>query len=664
MSAPLAPATAYNLLTLPTNPSQRRFAFLIGAILLTLSIAAIPYTKVQLPEFQAYQPALFSTVISFELITAYVFFTQFWLERSPAILVLVAGYLYSCGMSLMYLLTFPNTFTPTGLFHAGTQTAPWLYLLWHGGFPLSILLYLAVDVKFGTKPLSVQVARRLSIAVPAAVCGLIVGFAYATTALHDHLPILLNQGKLTPLFLYGLATPIIVISLAALVLYYVVTRGRTVTSVWLCVAILASALDVTIILLGGKRFSLGWYVSRWNTFISANIVLAGMIYEFTKMYNKMAILYRKVTDSEHQFKELLLESQASERKIAEQSRIIEQMLESSREAIVLCGEDGRVIFANRRLEQFFGRASIPGESFADYCSDMMLTRGLLTERLEEYWAGRAEPFYERMRFVTDEGETRHFECYVIPVAAETEGKPSGHLVGFRDRTDEEKLDEAKDQFVSTISHEIRTPLSSIVGFIEILANRNVTEEKRSVYIGIIHKEANRLANLINDFLDLQRLTSGKMTLHYRQLDMAALLKELIAQWQGKDHHHIELYEPGHGVYVHGDEDRLKQVFHNLLSNAIKYSPAAAKVELHLSAEGGTVSVKVRDYGLGIPQDAMDMLFTRFYRVDNSDRRKIGGTGLGLSIVKEIVEAHQGKVLVESTLGEGTTFMVKLREEKV
>lgn len=227
-----------------------------------------------------------------------------------------------------------------------------------------------------------------------------------------------------------------------------------------------------------------------------------MIYEFTKMYNKMAILYRKVTDSEHQYKELLLESQASERKIAEQSRIIEQMLESSREAIVLCGDDGRVIFTNRRLEQFFGRASVPGESFSEYCSDMMLTRGLLTERLEEYWAGGTEPFYEKMRFVTDEGETRHFECYVIPVAVEAEGKRSGHLVGFRDRTDEEKLDEAKDQFVSTISHEIRTPLSSIVGFIEILATRNVSEEKRGIYIGIIHKEANRLVNLINDFLDL------------------------------------------------------------------------------------------------------------------------------------------------------------------
>lgn len=183
MSAPQAPAAAYNLLTLPANSSQRRFAFLIGAILLILSIAAIPYIRVQLPELQAYQPALFSTVICFELITAYVFFTQFWIERSPAILVLVAGYLYSCGMSLMYLLTFPNTFTPTGLFHAGTQTAPWLYLLWHGGFPLSILLYVAVDAKYGKKPLSVRIARWLSIAVPAAVCGMVAGFTYVTTAL-------------------------------------------------------------------------------------------------------------------------------------------------------------------------------------------------------------------------------------------------------------------------------------------------------------------------------------------------------------------------------------------------------------------------------------------------------------------------------------------------
>lgn len=666
MSLPQAPA--YNLLTLPTNMSQRRFAFFIGALLCFISLAAIPYARIQLPEVAAYQPALFSTAVSFELITAYVLFTQFMIHRSPSILVLVAGYLYNSGMSLMYLLTFPRIFSETGLFHAGIQTAPWLYILWHGGFPISILLYMVLERKTDRQPWSIRKAKTWSMLMTVGIAALIGLFTYSSTVLHDRLPALLNQGKLTPLFLYGMAIPIVLISLLTLLLYYRTTRGGTVTSIWLCVALLASALDVAIVLCGGKRFSVGWYIARGNTFVCSNIVLAGMIYEFTKMYYRMTVLYQKVSDSEHQYKVLLGESQEAERKIAEQSKIIERMLESSREGIVMCGDDGLVIFANRRLEQYFGKPVHPGESMADYCSDMVLARGLLRERLEEYFLQPSKPIFERMVYVTDQGESRHFECYVIPVTdeeadeiEEKEGYRRGHLIGFRDRTDEERLDEAKDQFVNTISHELRTPLSSIVGFVEILATRTLTEDKRQAYIGIIQKEANRLANLINDFLDLQRLTSGEQAFHSSTLDMGLLLKELADQWQGKDQHSMELFLPGRKVHVQGDEDRLKQVFHNLISNAIKYSPSASRVELHLEAARGEVLIKVRDYGLGIPEEAMPMLFTRFYRVDNSDRRKIGGTGLGLSIVKEIIQAHHGEVTVESTLGQGSTFTVRLRE---
>ncbi|WP_438445338.1 MASE4 domain-containing protein [Gorillibacterium sp. sgz5001074] len=664
MSPPQAPA--YNLLTLPTNAAQRRFAFLIGALVCVISLAAIPYTRVQLPELQAYQPALFSTVISFELITAYVLYTQFWIERSPSTLVLVAGYLYSSGMSLMYLLTFPRTFSETGLFHASLQTAPWLYLALHGGFPLAILLHLAVDRKFGPVPLSRRMAHILAWLVPVMVLAVIVFITYLTTSLHDRLPVLLNNGKLTPLFNYGLATPIVIVTFLTIILYYRSTRGGTVMSVWLCIALLASALDVGIILCGGKRFSVGWYIARWNTFVCSNIVLAGMIYEFTRMYYRMTVLYRQVADSENRFRVLFDESRAAERKIAEQSRIIERMLESSLEAIVMCGEDGRVIFANRRLETFFGKEAVPGELFGDYCSEMRLAQGgRLCDKLRSVMenGGDGEALVERITHLTEGGSVRHYECYVIPVADEGEIRPRGYLIGFRDRTEEEKLDEAKDQFVSTISHEIRTPLSSIVGFVEILATRSVTDEKRAAYIAIIQKEAGRLANLINDFLDLQRLTSGKMSFQYRPLDMAELLKELAAQWQGRDAHSIELILPDRRLTVLGDEDRLKQAFHNLISNAIKYSPSASKVELVLEQAGGEAVVRIRDFGLGIPQEAMDLLFTRFYRVDNSDRRKIGGTGLGLSIVKEIVEAHQGKVMVESVLGEGSTFTVRLKAEK-
>ena len=651
----------YNLLTLQTNRSQRLFALMVGVFVCLISLLSAPFARVQLPQLQAYQPIIFSTVISFELITAYVLYSQFRVNRSPSVLVLCAGYLFSAGMSLMYLLTFPGIFSTGGLFHAGTQTAVWLYSFWHAGFPLSICLYLVIESKYKDVQLNLSQSRMLSLLTMLTVCLLIAGFTFTSTFFHNYLPIVLIQGALTPFFFYGVGGPILLLSFVALVAFYRVTRASTVTANWLCIALLASLLDVAIVLCGGKRFSVGWYVAKWNTFVCANIVLAGMIYEFSKMYLSMAELYRKVTESEQKYKVLLNESQVAERKIAEQNDIIERMLDSSHEAIVMCDINGQVVLANQRVEQFFEQPLLKGRQFGGYCKGMKGGAGSLSDLIEAYFDQQLPPFRERITFVTSQEETRHFECYVTPISDEAGEMLRGHLVGFRDRTDEERIDELKNEFVSIISHEIRTPLTAIIGFVEILATRSITEEKRSKYIDIIHKEANRLGNLINDFLDLQRMASGRQEFHFKTLDAVLLLREIVEQWHGKDDHLAELHASAQCVYINGDEDRLKQVFHNLVSNAIKYSPGATKIDIHVETDNGLVVIKVQDYGLGIPQDALDKLFTRFYRVDNSDRRKIGGTGLGLSIVKEIVEAHHGKIIIDTEIGKGSIFIVQISE---
>jgi diguanylate cyclase (GGDEF)-like protein/PAS domain S-box-containing protein len=241
------------------------------------------------------------------------------------------------------------------------------------------------------------------------------------------------------LFIYGLGLPIVFVTFIVLALFYRMTKGRTVTSAWLCVALLASLLDVLIIMCGGGRYSIGWYVAKWNTFVCANAVLAGMIYEFTKMYLKLTDLYRKVTDSENKFKALFHESQLAERKIAKQNEIIECMLESSHEAIVMCDADGRVVFANRRFEQLFERPLLNGQQLADYCERMIATHGTLADMIEQYFEGRLQPFSERVSVVTSKEKSRYYECYVNPISDELSGMLHGHLFGFHDRTDEVRL---------------------------------------------------------------------------------------------------------------------------------------------------------------------------------------------------------------------------------
>jgi diguanylate cyclase (GGDEF)-like protein/PAS domain S-box-containing protein len=429
----------HNLLTMPANRSQRGLAFLIGAIVCLISLLSALFAKVQLSELQAYQPAIYSTVICFELITAYVLYSQFRINRSPSVLVLASGYLYSGIMSLMYLLTFPGIFSPSGLFHASTQTAPWIYLFWHIGFPLMIFLYMLFESIWKDVQLSLLTARYASALAVSAVVLVACALTFLTTHFHDVLPVVLSMGHLTPLFIYGLGLPIVMISLIALALFYRKTRGSTVTAAWLCVALLASLLDVAIVLCGGGRFSIGWYVAKWNTFVCANAVLAGMIYEFTKMYVTMSVLYQKVTESESKYKELLGESQLAERKIAKQNEIIERMLESSHEAIVMCDTDGNVVFANRRFEQLFERPLVSGQKLADYCVRMKAAQGSLADIIAGYFERRLKPFRERVSSVTSKEKTRYYECYVSPISDEADGTIHGHLFGFHDRTDEVRM---------------------------------------------------------------------------------------------------------------------------------------------------------------------------------------------------------------------------------
>ncbi|MDD9268839.1 MASE4 domain-containing protein [Paenibacillus sp. GCM10023248] len=656
-----APAAVYNLITMQSNPAQRRFAFLIGVLVVLISLISIPLVRIQLAEVQAFQPAIFSTVVCFELITAYIIYSQFRISRAPAVLVLYAAYLFSAGMSLMYILAFPRVLAENGVFHSGPQSSVWLYTIWHTGLPLAILLYLWLDARLGNIRYSARKARVFGWFTFIGVVLLIAASTYVSTAYVNVLPTVLVNGKLTPYFMSTFGIPSVLLTFIALLVFYWRTRARTVTSTWLCIAILASMLDVLIVICGGGRFSLGWYVAKWNTFVCSNAVLGGMIYEFTKMYLNMAELLRKVQESENNHKALLSESRQAERTIAEQNTIIEQMLESIHEAIIMCDPLGRVIFANRRVELFFEKKIHQGDNILVYCHDMMVPGAPFVEIIDAYLCRDLQPFLRRILRKTTAGEIKHYECYVNPIVDEADGTLRGHLFGFRDRTEEERTDEMKNEFVSIISHEIRTPLSSIMGFIEILATRSVSEDKRVKYVETIHKESKRLSNLINDFLDLQRLDSGRHAFHFQALNPALLLGEIVEQWQGKDNHEIELNVIAENPLIYADEERLKQVFHNLISNAIKYSPGMPKITVTVGREDGAVAIQIQDFGLGIPRDATDKLFTRFYRVDNSDRRKIGGTGLGLSIVKEIVEAHQGTVKVDSELGKGSVFTIHLPE---
>jgi signal transduction histidine kinase len=228
----------------------------------------------------------------------------------------------------------------------------------------------------------------------------------------------------------------------------------------------------------------------------------------------------------------------------------------------------------------------------------------------------------------------------------------------------QESEQLKTELVSNVSHELRTPLASILGFAEVMLRREIPEENRRRYLELIRAEAARLAELLNDLLDLQRAEEGRIELAREEVDLKELLSSQVVLYGAQSTvHSVEVELPEEPLLVEADRDRLAQVVGNLLSNAIKYSPSGGRVVVRAEHRSEWVRIGVIDHGIGIPDDQQERLFTKFFRGDVGRRLGIGGTGLGLVLARQIVEAHGGRIGFKSVADRGSTFWIDLPAEK-
>lgn len=228
----------------------------------------------------------------------------------------------------------------------------------------------------------------------------------------------------------------------------------------------------------------------------------------------------------------------------------------------------------------------------------------------------------------------------------------------------ERLQRMRSQFLANVSHELRTPIFSIQGYLETLLNGAIDDPKvNKHFLQKANQNTVNLSNLLNDLIDISMIESGEMRMSYRYFDINIFIQSIISEFIPiAEEKNIKLiFNPAkEGLQVFGDKDKLRQVFVNLLQNAIKYTDDG-NIEVLLEEDKKFVNITVKDTGIGIPEDDLNRVFERFYRVDKARSRAVGGTGLGLAIVKHIIEAHNSKIIVQSRLGEGSTFSFKLKK---
>jgi two-component system phosphate regulon sensor histidine kinase PhoR len=350
--------------------------------------------------------------------------------------------------------------------------------------------------------------------------------------------------------------------------------------------------------------------------------------------------------------------------IEEQRRFSDAILDTVDVGLVLLDADGTYRSMNKRHEAFMrigypdGHAGRAGQLGHVYAEDGV-TR-LTREEMPTYRASQGEEFDDCRLWIGTDPLTRR----AISVSARSvrdEGVFAGAALAYKDVTEFMRALKVKDEFVASVSHELRTPLTSIVGYVNILQERPDLPDDVIAQLDVVARNTGRLNRLVADLLHTAQVDDGPMHVVRSETDLGAIVRDSVqaatpaAERAGV---RIEVDAPA-SLVVMADAQRMAQVVDNLISNAIKYTVDGGRVRVAVAIDGNRVELSVADTGIGISAADRDRLFTRFFRARQAEERSIQGVGLGLSITKAIVESHGGRIEVESELGRGSEFRVRL-----
>lgn len=351
-------------------------------------------------------------------------------------------------------------------------------------------------------------------------------------------------------------------------------------------------------------------------------------------------------------------------KIISEKNKTETIIKNIADGVIVTDPDNRILVLNSVAEKWFGlkERDVLQLPIENLISDERLMA--LIKKIRAAENGTSSAIEIQLN------PPKNRKSIILQAKAARVVRDKNELIGIvtilRDITQEREIDRMKTELVSMVAHELRSPLTSISGFSELLLDVGVSEGQAREYAEIILKESNRLGDLINKFLDISRIESGKSQIR----KVPARIYEIVSNVLGmnihlaeRKHIQVNIDVPTNLPVINLDKDMIGEVILNLFTNAVKYSPENSSIDIKARETNRAVEILVIDTGYGISGESLPRVFDKFYRVtDNEKIREITGSGLGLSLVKEIVEIHNGTIEVQSELGVGSTFTVRLPYE--
>ena len=348
----------------------------------------------------------------------------------------------------------------------------------------------------------------------------------------------------------------------------------------------------------------------------------------------------------HEVQDAAITSRENARKLS----VLRAVIDGMAEGVWITSEDGTVIEHNNALKEFLYKGhELVGHRPRDLFASAEL-QSAVQKACREHVSSRLE--------LTVEGVLPCvLSVHVSPLGRELKGSSAV----FFDVTELRRLETVRKDFVANVSHELRTPITAIRGYAETLQSGAIDDKLAAPkMVDIIHRQSERLSELVEDLLELSRLESRQIQLAEKPVDLLEATQRALEAVRPKAKPRgttLEVQVPPN-VFVLGDQRAIEQIVLNLVDNAVKYSPPNGRVELSATSRDGHVVMRVKDNGTGIEARHLSRIFERFYRVDKGRSREMGGTGLGLSIVKHLITTMKGDVRCESAPGQGSSFFVE------